>query len=69
MLYLIISYVVSAIMILSSCFGEQDGEITWSDVIMFLLAPFTAIPIFAVFILSRVVDLDKPIFKKNSSRF
>ncbi len=69
MLYLIISYIVSAIMILSSCFGEQDGEITWSDVIMFLLAHFTAIPIFAVFILSRVVDLDKPIFKKNSSRF
>jgi len=69
MLYLIISYIVSAIMILSSCFSEQDGEITWSDVIMFLLAPFTAIPIFAVFILSRVVDLDKPIFKKNSSRF
>jgi hypothetical protein len=56
-------------MILSSCFSEQDGEITWSDVVMFLLAPFTAIPIFAVFILSRVVDLDKPIFKKNSSRF
>lgn len=69
MLYLIISYIVSAIMILFSYFSKYDDEITWSDVVMFLLAPFTVIPIFAVFILSRVVDLDKPIFKKNSSRF
>lgn len=62
--YLIFCYFITGASVLTAYFSEPDGEITYADIIMFLLAPFAAIPVAVVFLASRIVDLDEPVFKK-----
>jgi hypothetical protein len=63
-IYVIVCYLITGGAVLSSYFSEPDGEITYADVIMIILAPFAAVPVAAVFIMSRFIDLDEPFIKK-----
>jgi len=49
---------------ITSYVNDPDGEITAADLIVFLTAPFSAVPIMLVFILSQFVNLDRPLLKK-----
>lgn len=62
--YLIFCYFITGASVLTGYFSDADGEITYADIIMFLLAPFAAIPVAVIFLGSLIVDLDKAVFKK-----
>lgn len=69
MYYLFLSYFfVASVKTIIYMLSDED-EITVIDIIIFILSPFAMIPIIVIGVLSRLVDLNKPILKKNSNTF
>ena len=69
MYYLFLSYFfVASVKTIIYMLSDED-EITVIDIIIFILSPFAIIPIIVIGVLSRLVDLNKPVLKKNSNTF
>ena len=69
MYYLFLSYFFLALVKTIIYMLSDEDEITVMDIIIFLLSPFTIIPIIVIQVLSRLVDFNKPVLKKNSNTF
>lgn len=60
--YLIICYTV-ALTIMLMTFTEE-GKITINDLLMFVIAPFSVVPVILIHLLSHLVELDTVVFKR-----
>ena len=69
MYYLFLSYFFVALVKTFIYMLSDEDEVTVIDIIIFILSPFAMIPIIVIGVLSRLVDLNKPILKKNSNTF
>jgi|LakMenEpi03Aug12_release.lakeMendotaPanAssembly.Ray.scaffolds.fasta_scaffold282214_2 hypothetical protein len=69
MYYLFLSYFFVALVKTIIYMLSDEDEVTVIDIIIFILSPFAMIPIIVIGVLSRLVDLNKPILKKNSNTF
>lgn len=62
--YVIFCYLITTVSIITNYVNDPEGEITIGDVIVFLTAPFSAVPIVTVFVVSQFANLDRPLIKK-----
>ena len=69
MYYLFLSYFFVALVKTIIYMLSDEDEVAVIDIIIFILSPFAMIPIIVIGVLSRLVDLNKPILKKNSNTF
>lgn len=61
-IYLLLAYAIGfAFMVMTI---SKDEVLTVGDLLMFLLAPFTMVPILFVQLLSNLFDLDTVIYRK-----
>lgn len=65
MYYLFLSYFFVALVKTIIYMLSDEDEVTVIDIIIFILSPFAMIPIIVIGVLSRLVDLNKPILKKK----
>lgn len=63
--YLLISYGVGLHIQIRNY--RDTGVFIVADLLMFLLAPFSVVPIISVHMLSNIVQLDKVLFKKKEN--
>lgn len=61
-IYLLLTYAMGfAFMVMTV---SKDGMLTVGDLLMFILAPFTMVPILFVQLISNLFDLDAVIYRK-----
>lgn len=61
-IYLLLTYAMGfAFMVMTV---SKDGMLTVGDLLMFILAPFTMVPILFVQLVSNLFDLDTVIYRK-----
>jgi hypothetical protein len=61
-IYLCISYTLGLLVQLSVY--AQEGQLTVKDLLMYMTAPFSMVPIVLIHLLSHIFDLDKVIVRK-----
>lgn len=63
-LYLLLAY-AAAFYVLRTVYIDQ-GMLTINDLLIFCLAPFSFVPIIAIYLLSHVVDLETVLFTNKN---
>ncbi|NBW38605.1 MAG: hypothetical protein EBR30_27020 [Cytophagia bacterium] len=63
-IYVILCYLITILSMITNYVADSEGEITIADVVVFLTAPFSVVPILTVFVVSQFANLDHPLLKK-----
>lgn len=61
-IYLSLCYMIAGFVEIATYM--EEGQLTVKDLLMFILAPFSMIPVVFVHLISHFIDLDKVIVRK-----
>lgn len=59
--YLLLAYIGGAAFAIMTL--NHDRKLTIGDILLFMLSPFTVMPILFVQLVSQIVDVDTPVFR------